>query len=69
MERWRDELGRLIDGGGGEDEGGVDVQGRESARGESLFWGEVRGEVEKLGSRAVVGVKGQFDSFGKTQPG
>ncbi|EIM86504.1 uncharacterized protein STEHIDRAFT_57099, partial [Stereum hirsutum FP-91666 SS1] len=39
------------------------------AREKSLFWGEVKGEVEKLGSRAVVGVKGQFDSFGKTQPG
>lgn len=64
MERRKDELRKLVDRGG---EGMEEAM--KEAREESLFWGEVKGEVEKLGSRAVVGVKGQFDSFGKTQPG
>ena len=38
-------------------------------RSESIFWREVRKEVKKQGSRTVVGVKGQFASFEKTQPG
>ena len=35
----------------------------------SVFWREVKKEVKKQGSRTVVGVKGQFASFEKTQPG
>ncbi|KAG9309877.1 hypothetical protein JVU11DRAFT_9906 [Chiua virens] len=35
----------------------------------SIFWREVKKEVKKKGIRAVVGVKGQFASFEKTQPG
>ncbi|KAA1468921.1 hypothetical protein DENSPDRAFT_764132, partial [Dentipellis sp. KUC8613] len=38
-------------------------------REESMFWNHVVKEVRAMGSRAVVGVKGQFDSFSKTQPG
>ncbi|KAL4066174.1 RTC4-like domain-containing protein [Scleroderma citrinum] len=40
-----------------------DVNGR------SVFWREVKKEVKDQGSRTVVGVKGQFASFEKTQPG
>lgn len=35
----------------------------------SIFWTEVMDEVKKKGSRAVVGVQGQFANFEKTQPG
>ncbi|KAG6330683.1 hypothetical protein ID866_8406 [Astraeus odoratus] len=35
----------------------------------SVFWREVMKEVKKQGSRVVVGVKGQYASFEKTQPG
>lgn len=35
----------------------------------SIFWAEVMDEVKKKGSRAVVGVRGQFANFEKTQPG
>ncbi|KIJ65185.1 hypothetical protein HYDPIDRAFT_27905 [Hydnomerulius pinastri MD-312] len=38
-------------------------------RDRSVFWREVKKEVKKQGSRTVVGVKGQFASFEKTQPG
>ncbi|KDQ50722.1 hypothetical protein JAAARDRAFT_199716 [Jaapia argillacea MUCL 33604] len=38
-------------------------------RGRSIFWKEILKEIKKKGSRAVVGVKGQFASFEKTQPG
>ncbi|KAG5643883.1 hypothetical protein DXG03_009513 [Asterophora parasitica] len=34
-----------------------------------VFWKEVMGEVKQKGSRAVAGVRGQFASFEKTQPG
>ncbi|TFY72456.1 hypothetical protein EVG20_g543 [Dentipellis fragilis] len=42
---------------------------RSRGREESMFWNHVVKEVQAMGSRAVVGVKGQFDSFSKTQPG
>jgi hypothetical protein len=42
-------------------------QKRPKAR--SIFWTEVMDEVKKKGSRAVVGVRGQFANFEKTQPG
>ena len=35
----------------------------------SVFWREVKKEIKKQGSRTVIGVKGQFASFEKTQPG
>lgn len=38
-------------------------------RRKSVFWKEIVKEVKKKGSRAVVGVTGQFASFEKTQPG
>lgn len=34
-----------------------------------VFWKEVMGEVKQKGARAVAGVRGQFASFEKTQPG
>lgn len=40
-----------------------------SPRSRSLFWREVEKEVKKQGSRTVAGVKGQFATFEKTQPG
>jgi len=43
--------------------------GRRGSRSESVFWREVKKEVKKQGIRTVVGVKGQFASFEKTQPG
>jgi len=39
------------------------------SRSSCVFWKEVQAEVKKKGSRAVTGVKGQFASFEKTQPG
>ncbi|KAG6374759.1 hypothetical protein JVT61DRAFT_4135 [Boletus reticuloceps] len=50
-----------------EDLGTDDGHGR--SRSKSVFWREVKKEVKKQGSRAVVGVRGQFASFEKTQPG
>ncbi|KAI6167304.1 RTC4-like domain-containing protein [Pisolithus thermaeus] len=38
-------------------------------RSRSVFWKEVKREVKKQGSRTTVGVKGQFASFEKIQPG
>ena len=38
-------------------------------RRKSIFWREIMEEVKKKGSRAVVGVSGQFESFEKSQPG
>ena len=57
-----DEVERLF-----EDDGGGTRQKRPKAR--SIFWSEVMDEVKKKGSRAVVGVRGQFADFEKTQPG
>ncbi|KAI0305987.1 RTC4-like domain-containing protein [Multifurca ochricompacta] len=45
------------------------VRGEGNARDESIYWTTVIKEVHKLGSRAASGVKGQFESFEKTQPG
>ncbi|TFK39470.1 RTC4-like domain-containing protein [Crucibulum laeve] len=38
-------------------------------RAKCVFWKEIMKEVKKKGSRAVVGVKGQFTNFEKAQPG
>lgn len=51
------------------DEEGTVKDKQKGPRGESVFWKEIVKEVKKKGSRAVVGVKGQFASFEKTQPG
>ncbi|KAH7885744.1 RTC4-like domain-containing protein [Phlebopus sp. FC_14] len=51
----------------GEEDDIDDISGGPRSR--SVFWREVRKEVRKQGSRTVVGVKGQFASFEKTQPG
>lgn len=39
------------------------------ARSSSIFWVEIMEEVKAKGSRAVAGVKNQFATFEKTQPG
>ena len=39
------------------------------ARGESVFWREVREEVRVRGARAAVGAGGQFATFERAQPG
>lgn len=44
-------------------------KGARSSRSSCVFWREVMAEVKKKGSRAVAGVRGQFASFEKTQPG
>ncbi|KAI0319654.1 RTC4-like domain-containing protein, partial [Amylostereum chailletii] len=41
----------------------------DGAREASVFWQAVMKEVRAMGSRAVAGVKGQFDNFERTQPG
>ena len=56
IERLQPELGKLI-------------MGDEEARSRSVFWRSVEEDVRKSGSRAVAGVKGQFESFDKVQPG
>ncbi|KAI0299152.1 hypothetical protein BC826DRAFT_1119025 [Russula brevipes] len=45
------------------------VRDEGNAREDSVYWTTVMKEVRKLGSRAASGVKGQFESFEKTQPG
>jgi hypothetical protein len=51
-----------------EDEGAEDIDPK-APRMRSVFWREVKKEIQKQGSRTVTGVKGQFASFEKTQPG
>ena len=46
-----------------------DGTGQKGPKARSIFWTEVMDEVKKKGSRAVVGVRGQFANFEKTQPG
>ncbi|KAL0955173.1 hypothetical protein HGRIS_004081 [Hohenbuehelia grisea] len=43
--------------------------GTDGPRSRCVFWKEVMAEFKAKGSRAVTGVKGQFESFEKTQPG
>ncbi|KAG6873026.1 hypothetical protein C0992_009156 [Termitomyces sp. T32_za158] len=56
-----------------EDNGGVDSDLLESGdsrpRARCVFWTEALEEVRAKGTRAVAGVRGQFASFEKTQPG
>ncbi|KAH7908596.1 RTC4-like domain-containing protein [Hygrophoropsis aurantiaca] len=58
---------------GGEDGDDDDLYERPNAgtgpRERSIFWQEVQKEVRKQGSRAALGVKGQFANFEKAQPG
>ena len=82
MEGMKDELRALIEDPGGEN-GNVDVDeaideverlfrndsDETGLKARSIFWTEVMDEVKKKGSRAVVGVRGQFANFEKTQPG
>lgn len=58
-----DEVERLF----GDDDG--DRTRQKGLKARSIFWTEVMDEVKKKGSRAVVGVRGQFANFEKTQPG
>ena len=84
MEGMKDELRALIEDPGGENgNGNVDVDeaideverlfrndcDETGPKARSIFWTEVMDEVKKKGSRAVVGVRGQFANFEKTQPG
>ena len=85
MERMKDELRALIEDPGGEhvdvdvDEDIDEVERlfrndgdgtrQNGSKARSIFWTEVMDEVKKKGSRAVVGVQGQFSNFEKTQPG
>ena len=82
VERMKDELQALIEDPGGEreiDDVNEDVDeverlfkddsDRKGSKARSIFWTEVMDEVKKKGSRAVVGVRGQFANFEKTQPG
>ena len=85
VERMKDELRALIEDPGGEhgdedmDEGIDDVErlfrndsdgsSQKGPKARSIFWTEVMDEVKKKGTRAVVGVQGQFANFEKTQPG
>jgi hypothetical protein len=45
------------------------IMGQDGAREKSRFWAEVEHDMKKVGSRTVTGVKGQFESFEKVQPG
>lgn len=36
---------------------------------DSIFWTEVMEEIKRKGSKAVAGVRGQFETFEKVQPG
>ncbi|KAG1770154.1 RTC4-like domain-containing protein [Suillus placidus] len=38
-------------------------------RSRSVFWRELKKEIKKQGSRTATGLKGQFSTFEKTQPG
>jgi hypothetical protein len=80
VERMKDELQALIEDPGGEhvdvDDGIDEVEklfsdetSQKGPKARSIFWTEVMDEVKKKGSRAVVGVRGQFANFEKTQPG
>ena len=85
MEGMKDDLQALIEDPGGEHEDadadeGIDEVERlfrndsdgtrqKPPKARSIFWTEVMDEVKKKGSRAVVGVRGQFANFEKTQPG
>ncbi|KAG0703949.1 RTC4-like domain-containing protein [Suillus ampliporus] len=51
-----------------DNEDSVDDDAR-GPRARSVFWRELKKEIKKRGSRTVTGVKGQFASFEKTQPG
>jgi hypothetical protein len=55
----------------GDHEHGVD-EGSKKERGpraKCVFWQDVMNAVKRQGTRAVVGVRGQFTNFEKTQPG
>ena len=71
VEKMKDRLEAIIQdvdiiGDGDSDEGEEKEKG---PRKKSIFWQDIKRQVKKKGSRAVVGVNGQFASFEKTQPG
>ena len=55
-----------LDGGNSGDERG---QTAKRPRAKCIFWQELVEEIKAKGSRAVVGVSGQYASFERTQPG
>jgi hypothetical protein len=78
VERMKERLQALLDDTGRgknsrrtDDDDTGDEAGRtaKGPRAKCVFWQEVIKEVKTKGSRAVVGVSGQFANFDKTQPG
>ncbi|KAH7920529.1 hypothetical protein BV22DRAFT_1133001 [Leucogyrophana mollusca] len=74
VEGMKGTLEAIISDGGESGEGDEDdlyehLFEEKGPRGRSVFWHDVKREVKKQGSRAALGVKGQFASFEKTQPG
>lgn len=61
----------VLDGDAGDSDSDEDEDDPKAKgpRAKSVFWKEIKKEVKKKGTRAVVGVSGQFASFEKTQPG
>lgn len=45
------------------------LEGYLSNKDTSLFWHELKKEIDKKGVRKVMGVAGQFNTFEKSQPG
>jgi hypothetical protein len=46
-----------------------DFESWKGPRRRCVFWQEIKKAVKSRGMRGVIGVKGQYDSFEKTQPG
>lgn len=44
-------------------------QNKKGPRKRCVFWNEIMKAIKSRGVRGVVGVRGQYDSFEKTQPG
>lgn len=56
----------ILDAGSIEDSEGNREKGPRSL---CVFWKDLVKEVKRNGSRVAVGIKGQFATFGKVQPG
>lgn len=72
VEKMKRALQALIDDPGEslDDENGEDAMTTSTGpRSKCVFWEEVMMDIKKKGSRAAAGVRGQFTSFEKTQPG
>lgn len=68
----KDTLQRLIEDPVLESDADLDLfdgEGNRNPKARCIFWKEIINEVKQKGSKAVAGVRGQFSSFQKTQPG